>query len=151
MLAKATVSPGVHRGSGLIKKYAPRLRSIIGFKPFPGTMNLKIERKISFRLYATQTIGHLLLSGHSYVEAYLAPARLHIRGESYDCWGFWPFVQDRTTQRNEVEIIARDNLHEKFKLEDGDEVTLELLEHPGRPKKDGILKGLFRNETRISR
>lgn len=152
MLAKATVSPGVLRGGQLISKYMHRLKGMLGFQPFPGTMNLKIDRKLDFRVYATKPLEHILLDGTRHIEAYLAPARLHIGREVHDCWAFWPFVQDKTTRRNEVEIIAKENIHKKFGLKDGDEVGLELIEHHIKPKKNGgILKRLFKGESRLSR
>src|SRR3989338_5124982 len=133
MLINAKAAVGVHRGSQLIEKYYARLIGILGFRPFRGTLNLKLERNLNFKIYAQIMLDHILLDGSRHVEAYLAPARLHVKGQEYDCWAF---RHEKTPQHSdEIEIIAADNIHEKFGLKDGDEVVLELFEFAGKEKK----------------
>lgn len=150
MLAKATVVSGVLRGEELIPKYAARMKGIIGFEPFPGTLNLRLERTLDFKAYATKTLEHKLVSGHRHVEAYLAPAQLHVAGQKYDCWAF---RQEKNVHKGDiVEILAGENLRRKFGLKDNDHVELELFEQPRRRQaKNGMLSRLFGSETRLSR
>lgn len=130
MILRGVIKSGVHRGEPLVRKYFARIKGIIGFEPFPGTMNLRLPRNLDLKAYATRTIEHKLKDGSRYIEAYMAPAVLRVKGEAYECWAFR--LEKHVHGANEVEIIARHNIHQKFGLKDDDEVDLELFAQPGK-------------------
>jgi riboflavin kinase len=149
MRVKGKVVAGVLRGEHLIEKYRPRLLGVLGFEPFPGTLNVRTERKIDLKFYATKTLDHILLDGSRHVEGYLARVKLISRDEEYECWAF----RQRPDPHGPyfVEIIAKENLRTKFGLKDGDEVEIEFPDVAQAKKKEGFLSRLVGPETRISR
>lgn len=150
MRVKGNIVMGVSRGEPLIEKYAARLKGLLGFEPFRGTLNVRVERKIDLKFYATKTMEHILLDGSRLVEAYLAPVKLYTSSGEYSCWAF---RQEKSPHGADlVELIAKESLREKFSLKDGDEVELEFEEIvPKREEREGILGRMTRSETRLSR
>lgn len=67
---------GYEGGSGIIKKYYPRLVGLLGFRPVPGTLNVRLERDLDLRHHATKAIDHVLQDGRRHVDAYLAPVKI---------------------------------------------------------------------------
>jgi len=151
MRVKGTVFPGVARGETYINIYFDRIRGLIGFTPSPGTLNLKLEKPVDISMHETKRVEHILLHGKPRIDARLAPAILHVRDHApYDCW---VIRQEKAIYRKDVlEIIAKDNMREKFDLKDGDVIELEFKET--RKKKRSVLergKSIFYSEGRISR
>src|SRR3989344_2331870 len=73
MILEGKVFSGVNRGKELIKKYEPRIIGILGLRPFPGTLNVKMERETDLKSHSTKTIDFLLTDGKRKIDAYLAP------------------------------------------------------------------------------
>ncbi len=151
MLVKGKVVSGVMRGEQLIDKYSARLKGVIGFEPFPGTLNVKLERKIDLKFYATKTLEHKLLHGGPFVECYLAPVKIHKGDEEYKCWAL---RQEKPLHGADIiELVAKDNLRDKLSLQDGDEVEIEFpdVSIQGKEEREGILQRFYAKETRLSR
>lgn len=154
MRVRGKIAPGVFRGEQLIDKYAPRLKGLLGFDPFRGTLNVKTERKIDLKFFATKTLEHIILDGSRHVDAYLAPVKLYTLNGHCSCWAIRPvssvhegYVHGADT----VELIAKENLREKFSLKDDDVVELEFEGVAPKEIRESILGRLTRSETRLSR
>ncbi|MCX6815848.1 MAG: DUF120 domain-containing protein [Candidatus Aenigmarchaeota archaeon] len=126
MQLSGQVFSGAMRGKQLIELYHARLSGILGFQPYQGTMDIKLERAIDITHCATKALDHMLIDGSRMVYAYLAPVTLIIHGQRYDCW----IMQqaDGVYSRDIVEVVAKDRLKDKFSIEDGDTVIVELTE-----------------------
>ena len=136
MKFKGTVIAGAMRGKPLIEIYLYRLKSILGFEPYKGTMDIRLEKPINLEAYSTKEISHVLLNGSKKMEAYLAPVTLEIKGEKYECWAIRQ--EESVYSDTRLEIVAKDNIKEKFSLKDGDAVAVELFSQPR--KRTGAIK-----------
>jgi len=139
---------GAMRGDKLIDLYYPRLSGILGFKPYKGTMDVKLEKRIDIKLYSTKTLEHVLMDGSKMVYAYFAPVTITIRKvnneEQYKCWAM---QQAESVYGNDVvELIAEEHLKDKFSLKDGDTITLEFTQV--RKQKESFLKKFKTKSTR---
>ncbi len=129
---KGRVESGVHRGAPLIEAYFFRLIGILGFEPFKGTLNVALDRAIDIGSYSTKNISHVLMDGTTEVYAYLAPVVLGVKGQDYECW---VICSPEHSICDDIEIVAKDNLHEKLGLKDGDGVEVTFF---GQKKKNKI-------------
>lgn len=73
MKVRGEVFSGVLRGMPLIEKYYPRLVGLLGFSPYKGTVNIKLEKPVDIMSFATKTIEHILTDGKKVINAYMAP------------------------------------------------------------------------------
>lgn len=154
MRLKGKVSPGVLRGELLIEKFFYRIKAILGFEPYKGTLDVKLEKPVEIEDFATKAIDHILVDGSRMVEAHLAPIILHVEKDGmqdHECWAIRP--SHYTHGKEMVEIINKEKLKEKFALKDGDEVEVTFFEQR-RPKKGppgiGLMRRLYRREHRLS-
>ncbi|MBS3051079.1 MAG: hypothetical protein J4400_02935 [Candidatus Aenigmarchaeota archaeon] len=76
MRVRGEVFSGALRGTPLIEKYYPRLVGLVGFRPFRGTMDVKLERSIDIKPFTSKIIGHVLTDGRKVVTAHLAHVRI---------------------------------------------------------------------------
>lgn len=132
---KGRIFSGVMRGAPLIDVYFPRLVGILGFEPFRGTLNVKLEKPIEIELYSTRSIEHLLLNGKKHIDAYLAPVTLTANGRDCDCWAMRHAGIIYTGPKDVIEIIAKEGLKQKFSLKDDEVVEITFFEQK-RKKKD---------------
>ncbi len=151
---KGKVFIGVMRGSGIVEYHFHRIVGLVGFEPFKGTLNIKLERAIDMRYYATKAVEHVLLDGTKKIDTLLAPIILTIKKEQeehYDCWAMRDM---RNVYPDDViEVIARDNLMEKFSLKDDEEVVVTFFD-TGKRKKEAPfmepMRRLYGVEQRLS-
>ena len=81
MKVEGEVTDSVHRGVGLVKKYEPRLIGILGFKPHPGTMNIRLDKAVSVDSHSTKILDFVVInSGKRQIDAYLAPVKIRTTG-----------------------------------------------------------------------
>ena len=104
MKVRGEVFSGVLRGTPLIEKYYPRLIGLLGFKPFKGTMDIKLERDVDITPFAAKTIEHILRDGRKKVDAYMAPVKIKKISIVY-----------KIMQLNERESQVINNLHKMEK------------------------------------
>lgn len=67
---------GIDRGEGVIEKYHARLIGLVGFRPYKGTLNVRVDKNIDIKSHSIKTISHVLSDGSTHVDAYLAPLRI---------------------------------------------------------------------------
>lgn len=135
---KGKVISGLMRGKHLIRIYKKRLYRLLGFKPFDGTLNVRIGMSIPIERYATMTLEHVLLDGSKKIELYLIPAILKVKEKSLHCW---IVQQPKGPYHGDVlEIIHKKNLRKYLKLNDGDVVEVQLL---SKEKKQHLIKKIF--------
>jgi hypothetical protein len=72
------VLPNTQRNKQIIQMYYGRLIGLLGFRPFVGMLNVRLERRVSLK-HSPKAIENILLDGTRKIDAYLAPARLRVK------------------------------------------------------------------------
>jgi|SRR3989344_6400855 len=127
MQVSAHVVTGVLRGKPLIDKIYFRLVGILGFTPFKGTLDLKLEKTIDIGKHATKSVEHKILDGSIIRECWLAPVVIKFGSKEHNCWamqqcnGIYP--------KDIVEIIAKEKLRDVLGISDNDVVKIEFIKH----------------------
>ena len=117
------VTSGLGEGAYYIRQYQETLMEKLGFKPYPGTLNVSVNRPPSLeRLKGIRVIG-FEREERSFGGLELYHACLHYEGGEVDCF---LIVPERTHKRNHLEFVSDTNLRERFGLKDGDRVSVEL-------------------------
>jgi len=150
MKVKGKIFSGVLRGEPLVGIYFHRLVGILGFEPFGGTMNVKLEKDIDIELYSTKSIDQVLMDGTIKVDAFLAPIIFSAKGQDYECWAMRH--TGYTHEADVIEVLAKENLKEKFSLKDEDEVEITFFEQERKKRSIpgiGILKKLYGREPQL--
>ncbi|EGQ43750.1 MAG: transcriptional regulator of a riboflavin/FAD biosynthetic operon [Candidatus Nanosalina sp. J07AB43] len=106
-----------------MKQYQRKIKNITGFKPFPGTLNLRSnEEKVKNALNQVDSvrISSFSFEGKKYsgIDVYPATVQGHDAAVlRMDVTDYGPEV---------VEIAAKDKLRETLGIEDGDKVKVDL-------------------------
>lgn len=110
---KAQVMGGKKVGAKYMEVYADKLKKLIGFEPYPGTLNLKVESVPPLEKDEIPAFG-------KFGALHLAPCAVNYER----AWAVFP---ERTTHpENIVEVIAEKNLKETLGLKVGDFVHLQF-------------------------
>ncbi len=154
MRFKGRVVPGAMRGGVLIEKFYYRIKALLGFEPYKGTMDIKLEKQIEIEDFASKTVDHILLDGRRMVEVYLAPAVLHFpfagKMHDHECWAV-RFVTPQE-QKDVIEIIDKEKLSDMFSLKEGSELEVTLFEQKtpkGGPPGMGLMRRIYGRESRL--
>ena len=148
MEVRGKITSGVMAGEPIIKKFFPRIVAILGFAPFLGTLDIKLEKPVELQLYSTKAIEHVLMDGRKMVDAYLAPVVLHAGGELYNCWAI-RLAGDDPYGKDTLGILSHASIREKFSLRDGDDVTVTLFEQKPEKERGRFLKRLYGREHQL--
>jgi riboflavin kinase len=121
-----TVSHGVIRGRELVERFSDRLTGIIGWRPYPGTLNVKLENPLDIHNFETKRVEHVLLDGSVWIDLRMAPAKLRYKEQIIDVW--WVREERGLHEEDIIEVIAPERLMDKHKMSYGEGVELELYE-----------------------
>jgi CTP-dependent riboflavin kinase len=118
------VARGVIRGHDLIERFSDRLDGLLGFRPYLGTLNVKLEKPINIEDFETKRVEHILLDGSLWIDARLAPIKFTFKDKTIDAWA----IEDERGlhEADVLEVIHKERLMEMFGLKMGDEVIIEL-------------------------
>ncbi len=98
-----------------------QLQEITGFTPYLGTLNLRLTAKSTEqRCHLTSQNGKLVKPQDGYLPGYLYKAKIF----NQDCYVVVPDVP--TYPKNLLEIIAPDNLRNRFNIKDEDTITVTV-------------------------
>ncbi len=106
--------------------YQQQFQDVLGFVPFPGTLNLKVDQHalvLYLRDAQKQAITGFSTAERTYGGIDCFPIQATIRGTAVDAVLIIPHrtVHDKSV----VELIAPFSFREKFSLRDGDEVRIK--------------------------
>ncbi|MBF4474909.1 MAG: CTP-dependent riboflavin kinase [Methanobacterium formicicum] len=123
MEIKGKVISGTHKGTYFMSLdvYQDEFREKLKFKPYPGTLNLEISEECAREISKMQDKMGVIEGTDNYGDVKFLPAKL---SEVVDGAILFPV---RTQHAPEIlEFVAQKNLRSKLKLNDGDEVILEI-------------------------
>ncbi|PSN84479.1 hypothetical protein B9Q13_05620 [Candidatus Marsarchaeota G2 archaeon ECH_B_SAG-G16] len=124
---KAVVVSGVGEGKFFLELpgYKRQFEQIYGFKPYPGTLNLKSDQNVFqvFRKYPAKIINGFRKGDRVYGLVVSYNARIYHGNEFYDCVAIFPEISRYGD--DVVECIAPVNLRKKLQLKDADVVYIE--------------------------
>ena len=121
---KGKVNIGLGEGAYYVKMYAGKIEKQLGFKPFYGTLNVKLEQIPPYlHKFTFKKIQRFEKDGRSFGEIKIVKTKLTSSKKTIKCYITLP---ERTHHKNELEIISKENLRKKLKLKDGSKVTLEV-------------------------
>ena len=128
MIIKGKIVHGVLRGEALIERHYNRLRNVLRFDPFKGTLNIQIEKPIDIKDFELKRLEHVLMSGRTWVDVRLAPAILHFKKDNeHHKFNCWIIREEKSVHYPDViEVLSKENIKEKFDFKTGTEVEIEL-------------------------
>ena len=88
---------------------------------------MRFEKPLDIHHFETQRLEHILLDGSTWIDLRLAPAKLHYKDNIIEVW--WLREERGIHEEDVIEIISPDHLMEKYQINYGDEVELELYKH----------------------
>jgi riboflavin kinase len=119
---EGSVTKGLGEGAYYVRAYEEKISRKLGFKPYPGTLNVRLERSPHELLrYTSVEVSGFEEEGRRYGSIRFAPVRITHGGKNADCFFVLP---ERTHHREEAEFISNVNLREKLKLSDGGRIKI---------------------------
>ncbi|MEA1925495.1 MAG: DUF120 domain-containing protein, partial [Candidatus Altiarchaeota archaeon] len=111
-----SIVTGMGEGAYYVGEYESRFMEKLGFKPFHGTLNIKLESGLaSLKRYSTGFIEGFRRNNRVYGRLEYLPVTLSGSDWSIDCFLVFP---ERTHHRDGVEIISDRNLRTEYGLRD---------------------------------
>jgi CTP-dependent riboflavin kinase len=169
MKLRGEVFSGSTRGTQLIEKHFARLIGLVGFRPYPGTLNIRLDRNFDIIPYATKRIDHVLRHGAVNTDAYLVPVTVRKVLKSYTAMGLRDKEDELVKDVNElinlttkeeftpgyecwaihftgnlgtvVELIAKESLRKTLGLEDGDKVEIQIVDQNAKHPENKLRRG----------
>lgn len=115
---------GIGEGAYYIREYEDRIKEILGFKPFPGTLNIKLKEPRNLRGYSKGIIKGFKNLGRTFGDVKFMPVKITMGEKSADCYLIIP---KRTHYKDVVEIMAGSNLRKMLGIKNLDCVRIELI------------------------
>ncbi len=72
MKIRGTVISGPMRGAPLIHKHFARIIGVLGFRPYEGTLDIRLDDKIDMKPFSRKTLQFRMQDGYVQVDAYIA-------------------------------------------------------------------------------
>ena len=122
------VTTGLGEGAYYVGEYKNKIRDVLGFVPFPGTLNIKLTTCLGnietcLKDYVTGTIDGFRKGDRTFGDIDFMPVRLRKDKTEENCYLIIP---RRTHHRDEIEIISGFNLRKLLDLKEGDDIVVEL-------------------------
>lgn len=124
VVIEGTVQSGLGEGAYYLNQepYIRQFEKQLGFKPYPGTLNLEIAGAEASKIRILKAAHPIPIDGFEADGRTFGGVdcwRAHVK--EYDCAAILP---RRTHHRRTLELIAPDRLRDRFELEDGQTVTV---------------------------
>ena len=130
IVLKGTVFSGRGEGEFYINLYAKNIMKVLGIKPYPGTLNLKLDRgsaNIASK-YLIKDNAHYIIE-----PPFNNLARVYTWVGYIKCLKVYIIKPDITYYSSDViELIADFSLRKRFGLKDGDLVELHVAINPSQ-------------------
>ena len=121
---RGRITAGLGEGSYYVGEYSDRIREKLGFAPFLGTLNVKLNFEIpDMEEYVGYRIDKFEKDGKEFNAVEFIPAEILVGDGAEGCY---ITVPERTKHRHEIEILSEFNLREKLELKNGDEIVVRI-------------------------
>jgi len=121
-----TLVSGLGEGAYYVRAYAKKIHKLLGFTPYPGTLNLKVKSSLPKRSgFDGEIIPGFTEGERSFGSISLVLGTLKKGKDEVPC--VW-IIPERTHHIDKMELISPINLRKKLKLKDGDFLKL-ILHH----------------------
>ncbi len=135
MKIKGTVISGPMRGAPLVHHHFPRLIGLLGFRPYEGTLDVRLEGKLDIKLLPHKNLEYRMQDGFVHVDACVA--RIKIRKVTKAEPALRMREQQKETLQTLDEIIESVGL-EKTVTEPGYECY--AVQFQGDQKDEGVIE-----------
>lgn len=112
---------GINEGARYVREYMDKFKDELGFEPFEGTLNIKLEEtdmeKVKEKVCID--IGEFERNCIEYGNVKCAPIRIN----GIECCAVLP---KKSGYKDVLEVISKFNLRKELNLEEGDEVEVEI-------------------------
>jgi len=128
---KGTVCTGMGEGAYYMsqKEYLNQFTSLLGFEPFPGTLNIQLLEESSLRNFErllrspSKFIKEFRKKGRRFGKVFVWPIFLLIGMREVSAALIHP---DRTHHNNQIEVIAKEHIKQTYGIKDGDDLEIVL-------------------------
>jgi CTP-dependent riboflavin kinase len=148
---RGKIVQGPMAGETLIRKHEHRIVGLLGFKPFHGTMDVKLDKKLDMLPYSTKKLSHVMTHGREMIDLALAPVTVVFNNSiRYECWAA---QNPRTPYMDIIELISAEKIMEKFDVKIGDEVEIIFSHHRPLKKKpiSNFLNRLYGRQGQLTK
>lgn len=128
MKIKGILVAGMGEGKKFLsmEQYRKGFEKLLGFSPYPGTLNLKLDGKgvekiRELRKINTHEVPGFVLDGKQYFQIKAYRATLEEEGGAV----IFPFLNHHP--EGIIEFITKENMREKLGLKDGNELEIEIF------------------------
>ena len=129
MEIKGKIVSGTHKGSYFmsLEVYKDEFLEKLGFKPFPGTLNLEVPPEDAKAIFDLDDEMGIIKGQGSFGDVKFLMARLiSAKGSDSKINGAILFPMKTQHSNNILEFVAEVNLRKSLQLQDGDDSTLEI-------------------------
>ena len=125
------VETGLDRGKYFLSLpgYINQIQEALGWKPFPGTLNLKIideminVREVLFKIKPTEILHEFFENGRKFGKVHIWLASIKFQGKTIDGA---IIVPAKTSHENHIEFISSLNIRKSLQIVDGDKIQLKI-------------------------
>lgn len=130
MRISGKISDGIHDASKWLKLYAKAYETELGFAVFPGSLNLRCDTRFDwFDHRYSSIIKKFSLEKYGGDRDIMVIPCFLPDFDKFNCFLWVPFPEAKkpsTGKENTVELIGKEKIRDKFKLNNGDIVTVDF-------------------------
>ena len=123
------VTSGMNKASAFMQKdvYAKQYSNTLGFVPYYGTLNIKLENQIE--IYTNKKIKNklkIIKGNKTNGDVYFIKSTIYNKDKSRKNQGAILFPEKSIYKTDTIEFISEKNLRKNMNLKDNDEVTIKI-------------------------
>lgn len=126
MIIEGVVCSGFGSASKFLRmdEYKEKIREVVGFEPYPGTLNLKVSTKTTEQIFKkAYKVEGFCKNSKKFGGFAIIPCKIKAEGKTIDGAVIFP---ERSKHKAVLEIISPLPLRKVLKLTDGRKVMIEI-------------------------
>ena len=127
MKVEGKVCSGPRRGGHLMGYLNHRIKGIVGFDPYPGTLDVKLKEPIDLsKMDSCKTLQHVNPGGAIVRECFFVPCKI----EGQDAWAMQQAEDESRSvpEKSIIEIVSKKRRKDELDVDEGDLVKIQLSE-----------------------
>jgi riboflavin kinase len=105
--------------------YKEKFKNILGFEPYEGTLNIKLEQEIDLNRLNPIEIDDFYYNGTKYYGVRMIPVKIHAKNYCVD--GAIVFPKKTEHSKNIIELISPIKLRKYLSLKNNDIIKISIL------------------------